>query len=184
MSNDYAAIVSSVIVAILVVGFVELHDLKKRAREQVLADESQNLPRLQVVFDRLRAGHQLTEAELQTAIAVREERRAMGATFVFQWWLSTAWTFLCGVLISALGLTLLWAAIDGHGPARWLAWYTLLCTGLGILVVLIGAVMKGAAESRAMRRALQSQWDSFDSEFETLYRQINEYEQRRDTEAG
>ncbi|MEE1812812.1 hypothetical protein [Streptomyces sp. BE133] len=184
MSNDYAAIISSAIVALLIVGFVELHDQKKRAKEQVLAEEAVNFPRLQALFDRIRAGQQLSEDDLLLASQIRKERLAMARVFAIQLRMSAAWSVLCVILISALCLIFVWAAIDRHGPARWLAWYTLACTGLGILAVLAGAVVKGAAEAATMRRALARQWNGFDAEFEAFYQQVGEYEERQRTGEG
>jgi hypothetical protein len=87
------------------------------------------------VDDRQRASDEL---------AVRLRKRTIGLNI----WLGTTIA-----LVAALLLIFLWAGIDGHGPARWLAWYVWECIAWGASLLLLAV----AAHTRGdVKRARES----------------------------
>ncbi|NEW74986.1 hypothetical protein [Streptomyces rhizosphaericus] len=121
MSDDYAAMSSAAIVAILVVGFVEMHTAVQDLR--ALIDSAH------------RAGLMNFELSSTAARLMNDQFRPLRRA-------NTLWMVLCAAMTLALILTFLWAAIDGHGPARWLAAYIFLTTAASLLFVLGGALRK------------------------------------------
>ncbi|MFI1718287.1 hypothetical protein [Streptomyces litmocidini] len=125
MTDDFAAITSAAIALILTLGFVEMGRSLKDA--QTLANE-----RLAAVADGASSGRRI-EPILRSKLFV-----------------VLAWTVVSLLMATALMLTFLWAAIDGHGPARWLAWYILIVIGLGLGGVLLAAVTKSLTDFEAL----------------------------------
>ncbi|MEU9578837.1 hypothetical protein [Streptomyces chilikensis] len=82
-------------------------------------------------------------------LATRLRKRTIGLIL----WLGTS-----TALVAALLLVFLWAAIDGHGPARWLAWYVWECIawGVSLLLFVVAAHTRGDVK-RARRRYLAQQ---------------------------
>ncbi|WP_326709969.1 hypothetical protein OG758_11960 [Streptomyces sp. NBC_01474] len=128
MTDDFAAMTSAAIAVILVIGFVELHTLAKSTRSLIeLANDRQLAARADPLAERM----------------VNAQTTAMG-------WANLIWAALCCLMTAALILTFLWAGIDGHGPAQWLAIYVLVVTSSGLIYVLTGAISKVTSEYREM----------------------------------
>lgn len=51
------------------------------------------------------------------------------------------------VLAVALMLVILWSAIDGHGPAKWLAWFSWCSIGFGLGVLIRGSLLRYLLEA-------------------------------------
>lgn len=143
MTDDYAAISSATLLALLLVAFVEIHLYMKRAAS-VLAEK-----------------RRMIEDLVQGPADLDPPRDVSGALELFrghwseaQWHVRTLnqatvlWLVTSTVLCSALILTCLWAAVDGHGPARWLAWTIWLSICWGFAVILLGAVVKALKDYR------------------------------------
>ncbi|MFI9297039.1 hypothetical protein [Streptomyces gardneri] len=127
MTDDYAAITAGVSVTVLLICVVELHLAAGRAKGSVEANSSMPLD-----YDLARPEDQMVRNFSHTI-----------------WWLA-ACVFLCVSLL----LTALWAAIEDHGPARWVAWTTLLSTAFGLLTVLSMYMSRAANELVSAYRAL------------------------------
>ncbi|MDW6064027.1 hypothetical protein SAZ11_46350 [Streptomyces sp. FXJ1.4098] len=132
MTDDYAAMTSACIAALLLLGFVELHFYLQSAKERIEAEEvrTKNGPGLPVA--------------ITAATRTVEEKVALRLTAVVVWMLTAV------LLASALTITFLWAAIDGHGAARWAAWYVFLSTEWGLAVVTFAAFTKVLSEINSM----------------------------------
>jgi hypothetical protein len=126
MTDDYAAMSSAAILVILVLGFVEMHALAKSTQRLVCRARE--------------AGVDTDRDTLETRM-VKAQLRSL-------WLTGSTWSLLCFLMTAALILTFLWAAIDGHGPARLLAGYTLVVTITGLMFVLATAIAKVQAEFR------------------------------------
>lgn len=51
------------------------------------------------------------------------------------------------VLAVALMLVILWSAIDGHGPAKWLAWFSWCSIGFGLGVLIRRSLLRYLLEA-------------------------------------
>ncbi|MER6149354.1 hypothetical protein [Streptomyces hirsutus] len=138
MSNDYAAIISGVIAAILVIGFVEVQAYAKAAVARMDEDREPLQGLLEELLTAMREGGEPTTEQLEQIREMadngqlrRRLRRSVRPAVAGAWWavVSTA-------LVSAELLIILWAAIDKHGPARWVAWYSLLACAVGVLTLM------------------------------------------------
>ncbi|MGA4880703.1 hypothetical protein [Streptomyces lydicamycinicus] len=124
MTDDYAAMSSGAIMVILVLGFVEMHALAKSTQK--------------IVHEAVKAGVDTDGDTLETRMADARYRSLQRA--------GSTWSLLCLLMTAALILTFLWAAIDGHGPARLLAGYTLIVTITSLCFVLATAFAKVRGE--------------------------------------
>ncbi|URZ99424.1 hypothetical protein NCG97_00065 [Streptomyces lydicamycinicus] len=137
MTDDYAAMSSGAIMVILVLGFVEMHALAKSTQK--------------IVHEAVKAGVDTDGDTLETRMADARYRSLQRA--------GSTWSLLCLLMTAALILTFLWAAIDGHGPARLLAGYTLIVTITSLCFVLATAFAKvrGGVSPRSVRRRVPPQ---------------------------
>ncbi|MFC9916608.1 hypothetical protein [Streptomyces sp. NPDC059862] len=119
MSNDYAAINATISLAILLIGVVDMHFHVSKAKA-------------------------LAAAGPLTAIARRGRRRNRTFQDLIESHMTTLanWAIACASLAVSLILMALWAAIEDHGPARWLAWYSLVSVGFSLGVVLMTCMDK------------------------------------------
>ncbi|MFK0121632.1 hypothetical protein [Streptomyces sp. NPDC090994] len=121
MSDDYAAVNAAASLGILLIGVVDMHFNVSRAKELAA-----------------------TAAGRLDAVAGRTLRR----TYTYEDLIRTHvdglgnWLFCCAVQTLSLGLVGLWAAIEDHGPARWLAWLSLCSACYGLATVLLTALFK------------------------------------------
>ncbi|MFL4910731.1 hypothetical protein ACJ6WF_48485 [Streptomyces sp. MMS24-I2-30] len=160
MTDDYAAVISAAILAVLVIGFVELHGYKKQVTDLV----AKSFEDIDNNFKEIKEGMESSSlspddfdkgiyaAALEPAMVAQLKGQARDR--VAKWW-----TRLCVMLVVALLLIFVWAAIDGHGPARWLAWYSCCITSIGVAAVLTGALSKGKAEERERERILEREME-------------------------
>jgi hypothetical protein len=125
MTDDFAAIAGTAILALLVTAFVEAHLYMKKAKEalteyaEVAEEEAGDWPH-RMMFKGRDVGEYV--------------KGLAGVTRV--------WGLVTSVLTGDLVLITLWAGVDGHGPARWLAWFSFLSTGYGFVFVTVVALMK------------------------------------------
>lgn len=115
MTDDLAAVNSAANLAVLIIGVVEMHSNASEIKQVTASSEGSD--------------------DADRAEVMRQAKKRLA------WML--LWVWACVLLSSALSLNVLWGAIDGHGPAAWLAWYSWICTGLGMTLVL--AVWLGKA---------------------------------------
>ncbi|WP_261957943.1 hypothetical protein [Streptomyces nigrescens] len=143
MTDNYAAIVMSVDAGLLVVGAVQSHGTINTIRERIRAVNQRHAAAMRVIADRLRAGEEPTDAELQRAHGLA--RKATGdlrrrferpATVGLMWVIMSFW------LVVSVMATLWWSATEGHGQASWLAEGTLAATALATLVLLAETVLR------------------------------------------
>ncbi|MGA5526224.1 hypothetical protein [Streptomyces pseudogriseolus] len=139
MSDDYAAISSAALVALLLLLFIELHLIMKEGADgltslrqgrherwsKALAEGELSRSEVQMMWDELQSS--------ETKLVTRARFTLVG--------------LLTAVLLSGtLVLVCLWAAVDGHGPARWLAWLSWLCICWAFALVLTIGVVKASRE--------------------------------------
>ncbi|MER5996441.1 hypothetical protein [Streptomyces viridosporus] len=119
MSDDYAAISSAALLALLLLLLVELHLIMKEAAETVKAAREKRRELRQ-------RGEEPSDLDSFDEALVSQTRL-------------TVLGLVTSVLLSgALILVCLWAAVDAHGPARWLAWtsWLFICWGFTFVVFL------------------------------------------------
>jgi hypothetical protein len=133
MTADFAAMISAALVLLLTLGFLEMDRSVKRA--QGMADAQ---------LAAAESGIPLPGTEKVLSPETRNGA-TLGVTALLLW--------LFGSLLmgSALVLIFLWAAIDGHGPARWLAWYASASTCLGLGGLLAATVAKVMSDLDALK---------------------------------
>jgi hypothetical protein len=182
MSVDYAAVVCAVLAAVVVIGFVEMQAYRK----QVVDEEAERLRGFRTAMDAcievMRAGDEPPRWEL-ARLSLEEERINSGRPtdrYRRLWRVSRWWAMLCVWLVSAICLVCLWAAIDGHGPARWLAWYSWTGAATGIVTLLLGALARFRALSRPQR--LYDGWEA--AEFEAVHERLAAHRQSRSGEGA
>ncbi|MDN0201223.1 hypothetical protein [Streptomyces sp. S.PNR 29] len=132
MSDDYAAISSAALLALLLLLFVELHLL--------MQEEAGKVQSLRQVRRESRQQGEKREGELWDQLESFDEHLVSQVRFTLLG-VFTA-TLLAGVLI----LVCLWAAVDAHGPARWLAWTSWLCICWSFTLVLLLGIRKVVRE--------------------------------------
>ncbi|MDO0936497.1 hypothetical protein QQY66_34120 [Streptomyces sp. DG2A-72] len=141
MSDDYAALVSGVIAVVLVLGFVEFSSFQKHGFEQGQAMVSELEEAETDALQSMRAGVGPSPEQLARVSEARVRARAQVLPRVVgPLALSLLWVLLSSVLAITECLVICWAAIDGHGPAPWLAKLSLYASATGIVALLIGAL--------------------------------------------
>ncbi|MGC5236901.1 hypothetical protein [Streptomyces albogriseolus] len=126
MTDDYAAITAGVSVTLLLICVVEMHVVAGHAKRSV--EEVSALPSDDDTF--------------------REEQQVLR-----DFWLTVVLLLACVVLSGSLLLTGLWAAIENHGPARWVAWGTLLSNAWGLLALVTVYLTRALNELQQAARA-------------------------------
>ncbi|MFD8957685.1 hypothetical protein ACFV0W_12200 [Streptomyces anulatus] len=124
MSDEFSSITASAIGAMLLIKAVETYTAMRQTRESfyVLRSKAED-PN----------GGPVTPTD-------RERARSYAAiAFVSIVSLS--------VLAVALMLVILWSAIDGHGPAKWLAWFSWCSIGFGLGVLIWTSLLRYLLES-------------------------------------
>ncbi|MDH6553993.1 hypothetical protein [Streptomyces sp. SAI-041] len=138
MSDDYAAMTSAALALLLTLGFLEMERSVRKA--QGMADAQ---------LAAVESGVPLPETQTVLAPETRAGVR-LGVAVLLVWLTGTV------LMVSALVLIFLWAAIEGHGPARWLAWYVLISTCLGLGGLLAATVTKTTADLETLKRTYLS----------------------------
>ncbi|MEU2969024.1 hypothetical protein ABZ687_29105 [Streptomyces ardesiacus] len=133
MTDDYAAVCSAVHLTLLLVVSVELHLLMSGLVAKIKAE-----------YNDRAANEELASTGYENLARSATRHVALGALGVL-----TA-AIQCGSLI----LICLWAAIDGHGPARWVAWTTMLAAGWASVFVVAFAIGKVLYEYNRARDAM------------------------------
>ena len=133
MSDDYAAMTSAALALLLTLGFLEMERSIRKA--QGMADAQ---------LYAAQSGIPLPG----TGTVLAPETRAgvtRGVVVLLVWLTGTV------LMVSALVLIFLWAAIEDHGPARWLAWYVLISTCQGLGGLLAATVTKTTADLETLK---------------------------------
>lgn len=141
MTNDYAAIVAAVIAAVLVIGFVEMHAFTSKGAEYLEALLREEFP----PTEDAEAATTRADAEPPSDAALDRYHATIDRRIKAGLFLNIAgvvWMVLCPALVVALCLITFWAAVDGHGPARWLATYSFAVSSLGVVAVAAGALAR------------------------------------------
>ncbi|MFF0285031.1 hypothetical protein [Streptomyces sp. NPDC005262] len=142
MSDNYAAIISSVIAAVIVVGFIEMHALMKWAmkRGDAIYLEQEEATALAVLGMREGVGptpEQLSYLNRVNTILSQRKRFFRMAIPVALWWI---WTLLCIGLVATLLEVLLWTATDNRGKSPGLTLGSLIFSSLGVMALLVAAL--------------------------------------------
>ncbi|MEU5227575.1 hypothetical protein AB0G55_34020 [Streptomyces toyocaensis] len=126
MSDDFAAIASTVIVTIMLLGAVETHLSMRAARDEFTAEKGR------------------IEGTNVDRVAVESATGRAGAALI--------WVAILAIQGVNLSLIVLWSAIDGHGPARWLARWSWVSISWALGWWLLRAVNKLWDEFRHVAR--------------------------------
>ncbi|MFE3380362.1 hypothetical protein [Streptomyces anulatus] len=127
MSDDFSSITASAIGAMLLIQVVETYTAMRQTRES---------------FDVLRSKTEDPSRGPVTPADLGRARSYVGIAFVSIVSLS--------VLAISLMLVVLWSAIDGHGPARWLAWFSWCSVGFGLGVLIWASLVRYLHEAVAV----------------------------------
>ncbi|MCX5246986.1 hypothetical protein OG895_17400 [Streptomyces sp. NBC_00201] len=152
MSNDYAAIVSTLDVAVLLVGAVQFAKVWARIGDETAAQAQTRRERMGALIEQQRQGVEPSRSELL------EVRR----TSLVRWFrqlalLHTAgliWFFTCGNLIVVQLRVLRWAGTAGAGPNPDLAQDAFNWVAIGVVLLFIEGYVGGFV--RARRKAQQA----------------------------
>ncbi|MFI9801944.1 hypothetical protein [Streptomyces sp. NPDC052302] len=140
MTEEYAALVVGVDIALLVVGTVQILGLLKAARadaEKVFARQD---AAVRVISDRLQAGEEPTPEELEVAAELGRVRQILPTVGLLV--LSHLWMVLSAALLFAVTATVFWAAIEGRGSAPLLASYTAWVTAASAVLLVVEALIQ------------------------------------------
>lgn len=125
MTDDFAAVSGTAVLALLVTAFVEVHLYMKKAKTALSEYSSM-----------------IEESEEPVSFILRD--RHVGAYVQGLASVTWLWGIVTSILTGNLVLIVLWACVDGHGPARWLAWLTFLSVCYGFVFVTVVALLKVA----------------------------------------
>ncbi|MEU2502356.1 MULTISPECIES: hypothetical protein [Streptomyces] len=125
MTDDFAAISGTAILALLVTAFVEVNARMKRAKA-ALAEYAEIAEEWAGKWPR----------------PMMHNGRDLGLYAQSLSGVTAAWGLVTAILVGDLALVILWACVDGHGPARWLAWFTVLACCYGFVFVTVIALVK------------------------------------------
>ncbi|MFB7421451.1 hypothetical protein ACFC1L_43605 [Streptomyces sp. NPDC056210] len=149
MTDDFAAISSATLGALLLLCFVEFYMLAKKGVE------------------RMEKWKTAVEAYIADPDA-SGSAAASGSSVLFDgmktlMWLVTGGAALCALMGSDLVVVGVWAALDGHGPARWLAWGTCAVVIVGIGGVLSYILLKMYLSFRTIADGIADGTDKIDN---------------------
>jgi hypothetical protein len=133
MTDDFAAMSSAAIALILTLGFLEMNSSLKEAQGRA-------------------------DAVLAARTAGVEPQKRAESDLYGNLLVVLAWIAASLLMAVALTLIFLWAAIDGHGPARWLAYYVLYTVSVGLSGVLAAAIAKAVRASSAVTETYVKSW--------------------------
>ncbi|MCX5443905.1 hypothetical protein [Streptomyces sp. NBC_00063] len=122
MTDDFAAISSATLGALLLLCFVEFYMLAKKGVERMEAWKTA----VEAHF---------TDPEASGSAAASGNSVLLDGVKNLMWMVAGG-AALCALMGSDLVVVGVWAAVDEHGPARWLAWGT-----CAVVIVGIGAVL-------------------------------------------
>lgn len=175
MSNDYAALVAGVDSALLLVGAVQTHSLIKLAIHQGNLSDERTDELVRGIGDRLRAGEDPTEDELATASEAFFGSWAAAKSYARPAAMSMVWFLASAVLVISLVGTILWGAIDHHGPWRPMALYTFLASVVGAVVLLLDVGLRVLWDTEPM---LEERTDAADMDptlRDEVFRRLREH---------
>lgn len=118
MSDDYAALVAGINLAVLFIAVVDMHFNIGKVKALAVS------------------GKPLTTVAVQTRRGTRTQADMIRGHMQSMY----TWLVTCAALIVSLVLLALWVAIEDHGPARWLAWLSLITASWGLCVVVLVSV--------------------------------------------
>ncbi|MFI5775007.1 hypothetical protein ACIA74_42535 [Streptomyces sp. NPDC051658] len=141
MTDDFAAISSASLAGLLLLCVLEFYSMSKWGMDRL----SQLKSSRQEEWDNPPADP-FDWADIEKSGTVSSTRIVM--------WAVTTGAAVCAVMAADLVLITLWAAVDSHGPARWLAWSTVVVLICGLGSVLTYIFVKMATSFLAMAKAL------------------------------
>lgn len=160
MSDDYAALITTVILFVLAVGTVQAYTFLKQWADAA-AEWARQLAEVRSrVLDAIRAGDEPEESDMERVGQLAENRPTKG--FPPAYIAAGLWLCLCTTLVAVQVKVLLWAATDGHGKDPHLARQSFFvsCAAMGILTAegLMRAWLRG--RSGLTRYALVDEEDA------------------------
>ncbi|MEV6161515.1 hypothetical protein AB0L71_06255 [Streptomyces sp. NPDC052052] len=132
MTDDFAAIASGMLAGLLLLCVIEFYAVVKKGVQRVELAKTQ--------------ATKLRDGPKEPGPWVGIEESGLGHAIRNLMWTVAAGAALCALMAGDLVLVALWAAVDGHGPARWLAWGTVaaISAGLGGILTYIFFKMYGS----------------------------------------
>ncbi|MFL4901768.1 hypothetical protein ACJ6WF_00920 [Streptomyces sp. MMS24-I2-30] len=142
MTDEYAALVVGVDIALLVVGTVEILGLLKAASAGARTLVEREDAALRMISDRLQAGEEPTPEELEAAVEASCPRLLLPTFGLMA--LSLLWAAPSMALLISVTVTVFWAATEAHGRIPLLASYTAWVTLISAALLVLEALAKSA----------------------------------------
>ncbi|MFC8520152.1 hypothetical protein [Streptomyces sp. NPDC057257] len=160
MSDDYAALITTVILFVLAVGTVQTYTFLKQYADAA-AEWARQLAEVRSrVLSAIRAGDEPENRDMERVGELTEDRPTKG--FPPAYIAAGLWLALCTTLVGVQAKVLLWAATDGHSKDPHLARLSFFvsCAAMGVLTAegLVRAWLRGRSGLR--RYALDDEEDA------------------------
>ncbi|MFI9155670.1 hypothetical protein [Streptomyces sp. NPDC053367] len=155
MTQEYAALVVGVDIALLVVGTVQFLGLLKAAVADFTKLVAREEAALRVISDRLQAGEEPTRDELQLAADQTRPRQVLRPIGLIA--LGLAWALMSTALLFGVVFTVFWSADEDEGPASLLATYTAFVTAISATLLVVEALVQSM-------RLLNTPWSEISPE--------------------
>lgn len=136
MSNDYAAIVTTINAAVLLVGTVQYTGLTKRVGDRMLAATREQAEAKALLLDQRRLG---TEPSPESLVRLQEQRDELRRRTRANAVASLIWSATCALLLVQQMRILAWTGTAHPGPASELARSSFYVTVTGVLVLVLVA---------------------------------------------
>ncbi|MCI3246519.1 hypothetical protein [Streptomyces spinosisporus] len=150
MTDDYAAITTSIMAAVQVIATVQFERLLREWTTPVLTSIERRWAAQDTVIARLKAGEEPTRQELATlreTTLLHRQAAGRGRNDVLKFGITgTLWATLSLLIVLTIARILRWSATPHHGPAPELASFVFLTTmvsvGALVLAVIVGVLAR------------------------------------------
>ncbi|MEV6758217.1 hypothetical protein [Streptomyces sp. NPDC051214] len=148
MSNDYAALITTFIVAVIAVGTIQVYTFSRRWGDTFTAEGSKLIDARQRLLELFRQGHDPTSAEMEAA--------GMGP----RWYLSVLlkgfppylatglWVLVCAVLVFVQAHVLRWAAMENKPKGAKLAETSFWVVVIAVVILVAEGLIRGLLEAQ------------------------------------
>ena len=188
MTDDYAAMTTSIMAAVEVIATVQFERLLKEWTAPVLTSTERKWAAQDTVIARLRAEQEPTQQELamlRETTALRQQAERHGKKGLVKFGVTgVLWATLSLLIVLTIVKILRWSATPHHGPAPELAYFVFLSTvsavGALVLAAMVGVmarVVSSAFVDDRRQKALREHLDEVD-------RRLLAYEESLSTTSG
>ncbi|MFV0126201.1 hypothetical protein ACLGI4_00455 [Streptomyces sp. HMX112] len=140
MSNDYAAVVTTINAAVLLVGTVQYTGLTKRVGDRIFAATREQAEVKALLLDQRRQG---TDPSPESLVRLREQRDELRRRTRANVVASLIWSVTCASLLVQQMRILAWTGTAHPGPASGLARSSFYVTVTGVLVLVAEPLARG-----------------------------------------